>query len=68
MKFTSARRDWLLTLCPDWHMHVEPNNDLLVHERSEECACLPQVEAMVDNNGDLTPWWMVSHNAWDGRE
>lgn len=40
--------------------HVVPRGDLLEHETSEDCACLPQT---LPTEGGF----VVVHHAWDGR-
>jgi hypothetical protein len=37
-------------------------NDVVAHDDNEDCACLPAVE---ETDHHL---WMITHNAWDGRE
>lgn len=46
-------------------IHVEPINDLIAHEDSDECACLPTTELIQTDHGDE---YLIVHNAWDGRE
>lgn len=39
-------------------VHVYPHEDLVIHELSKDCACIPEIlESGV-----------ISHNSWDGRE
>lgn len=42
-------------------IHVIPVNDVLEHDENDGCGCLP-----------VTTWeekgFMITHNAWDGRE
>ena len=47
-------------------VHVEPIGDLIEHEDSAECPCLPTVEPVKRDDGSVG--WLVVHNAWDGRE
>lgn len=50
------------------YIHVVPINDVVFHEQSEECACLPQTEPCLNNDGTVTHYWLVTHGAWDGRQ
>lgn len=43
-------------------IHVEPVNDLIAHEDSDECPCGPSVE-FVEFGGVV-----IAHNSLDGRE
>lgn len=38
-------------------LHVAPTADVIAHEMSEDCGCLPWAADGV-----------ITHNAWDGRE
>lgn len=44
------------------HLQIIPMNDVVAHDDNEDCACLPAVE---ETDHHL---WMITHNAWDGRE
>jgi hypothetical protein len=46
-------------------VHVIPMDDLLAHENTEECACLPVTEPVPTPDGGVG--WLVTHSAWDGR-
>lgn len=41
--------------------HVLPTNDLVEHETSEDCVCIPKVTFLTDGK-------VVTHNSLDGRE
>lgn len=41
-------------------VHVQPVGDLIEHEDTDDCACLP---TSVPTEGGF----VVVHNAWDGR-
>lgn len=45
--------------------HVLPVNDLIEHERNDECVCGPRVEP-VERNG--VPGELIVHHSLDGRE
>lgn len=45
--------------------HVTPVDDLLAHEDSEDCPCLPFIEPIETDEGVD---YLITHNAWDGRE
>lgn len=47
-------------------VHVEPVNDLIAHEDSDGCPCLPVVEPVPCEDGSMG--WLIVHNSWDGRE
>lgn len=59
---------WSVTLLPNNHIHVVPTNDVVLHEQTEECACVPRTEACLGPDGVVTHYWLVTHSAWDGRE
>jgi hypothetical protein len=42
-----------------------PTNDLIEHERSDECVCGPRLRLVETDDGDA---WVVVHQALDGRE
>ena len=46
-------------------IHTVPVADLLAHEDSDACACLPYVEPVPRADGSMG--WLVTHTAWDGR-
>jgi hypothetical protein len=46
--------------------HVIPVSDLIEHEASEECACMPADEAVTRPDGSCG--WISIHHALDGRE
>jgi hypothetical protein len=47
-------------------VHVEPVNDLIEHEDSEDCWCGPRVEAVFRDDG--SNGWLITHHSLDGRE
>lgn len=54
--------NWALIDCDDdGPVHVVPINDLIDHEDSADCWCVPKVEHV--DNGTL-----ITHNSADGRE
>lgn len=46
-------------------LHIKPVQDFFEHE-DDDCPCLPITEPMVCNDSSIN--WLVTHNAWDGRE
>ena len=46
--------------------HVEPVNDLIDHEDSDDCVCGPRVEPVPRDDGSMG--WLVTHASLDGRE
>lgn len=46
-------------------LHVMPIDDVLLHEDTDDCPCLPVTEPVPGRDGSID--WMVSHHAWDGR-
>lgn len=55
-------KDWGLELDDTGDVHVFPVNDLLDHEGSDTCVCVPWIVI------GKTFKYMIVHNAWDGRE
>lgn len=53
---------WLLEVDGEDQLHIVPENDLVGHEYSGDCACGPQVEHL----GGID--WLYVHHALDGRE
>lgn len=47
-------------------IHVEPINDLIEHEDSEDCLCGPDIECVPNPNGP--DGWLITHHSLDGRE
>lgn len=47
-------------------VHVVPLDDYLDHEH-DDCACLPETEPVVDDDGTVVGW-LIKHRSWDGRE
>ncbi len=47
-------------------LHVYPLGDLIEHEVSETCACLPTVEPVERDDGSYG--WIHKHHSLDGRE
>lgn len=43
-------------------VHVFPIEDLLAHEGSDDCVCVPFIKI------HKTFKYLIVHNAWDGRE
>lgn len=50
----------------DQGSEVIPIDDVVGHEVGEDCACMPAVELLKADDG--SDRWMVTHEAWDGRE
>lgn len=46
-------------------VHVRPIDDLVEHELSSECVCIPSPELVDTNHGDE---WLYVHHSLDGRE
>lgn len=46
--------------------HVLPVEDLIEHERSEDCVCGPAIEPVERDSGSFA--WVIVHNSLDGRE
>ena len=46
--------------------HVQPVNDLIEHEDSDDCPCGPVVEPVPRDDGSMG--WIVTHHSLDGRE
>lgn len=64
----SVKKGWDVVELENHHIHVVPDFDLISHELTEECACLPRTETILDDEGELCDHWLVTHAAWDGRE
>jgi hypothetical protein len=47
-------------------VHVMPRGDLLDHDESEDCVCMPSVEPVAQDDGSID--WVVVHHSLDGRE
>lgn len=48
------------------NVHVTPIDDLIQHEKTEECVCGPTIEPVETPSGAIN--WMLTHNALDNRE
>lgn len=48
-------------------IHVIPVADVVFHEQTEDCPCQPSIEVCLGPEGEVTQYWLVTHNAWDGR-
>ena len=46
-------------------VHVQPVNDLIEHEDSDACVCIPEIEPVPHDDGSMG--WLVTHHALDGR-
>lgn len=46
--------------------HVVPVNDLVEHEVSEDCVCVPTAEPVQREDGSMG--WLLVHHSLDGRE
>lgn len=46
--------------------HVIPVDDLIEHDRTDECLCGPTAEAVFRPDGSAG--WLVVHHSLDGRE
>lgn len=61
MVIDTGARDWAVVESDDddgREVHVMPNNDLMGHIHTRNCACSPEI----DDAG------VVIHNSFDGRE
>jgi len=47
-------------------VHVMPFDDLVAHETSEHCVCVPTAEPV--ERGDGSFGWLHTHHALDNRE
>lgn len=47
-------------------MHIIPSDDLIEHEESTDCVCLPTSETVFCNDGSFR--YMYTHHSLDGRE
>jgi len=45
--------------------HVVPVGDLIEHELTERCVCVPSSRLIPAHDGDI---WQLIHNSLDGRE
>ncbi len=43
-----------------------PCNDLIEHETTDDCVCLPTSEAVIRGDGSID--WVTVHHSIDGRE
>ena len=43
----------------------QPVNDLIEHEDSDACVCIPEIEPVPHDDGSMG--WLVTHHALDGR-
>lgn len=46
-------------------VHVIPVGDLIIHDASDDCVCVPRAELVQGDQGDE---WVMVHNSLDGRE
>ena len=46
--------------------HVLPVGDLVDHDESEDCACIPTCEPIRREDGSIG--WLYTHHSLDGRE
>lgn len=46
--------------------HIVPIGDLVDHDQSDDCVCVPTSELVV-NEGE-SDGWIVTHHSLDGRE
>ena len=56
---------WLLNGTTD-DLHVTPIDDIVQHEQSDDCVCMPSPEAIKRDDGSVG--WMHTHHSLDGRE
>jgi len=47
-------------------LHVIPTDDLIEHDDTKDCVCIPDREAIFCNDGSFR--YMYSHPSLDGRE
>lgn len=47
-------------------IHVTPIGDLVEHEASEDCVCVPTTEPVEREDGSVG--WLHIHHSLDGRE
>lgn len=47
-------------------VHVQPTNDLIQHEDTEDCPCGPRIEPVERDDGSIG--WLIVHHSLDGRE
>lgn len=59
-----GKRGWLSLFLPGGHKHVIPCGDLIEHEESEDCVCVPEVTVYLEADSGFC----VSHASLDGRE
>lgn len=50
----------------DQVVHIVPIGDFLEHEHTDECACGPTSEVVIEEG--RTDGWIVTHHSLDGRE
>ena len=50
----------------DTCFHIIPVNDIVEHQESKQCPCVPRVELGYNEYGEEVE--IVVHNAWDQRE
>lgn len=47
-------------------VHVTPIDDLIEHEESEDCVCVPRTTLIHCDDG--SDGWVITHHSLDGRE
>lgn len=57
---------WTADLLRVGEVHVTPDEDLIDHPMSEDCACGPTAEPVPGDKGFVG--WVVTHHSLDGRE
>lgn len=58
--------NWSTTRLEDWTVHVHPNFDVVSHDLTPECVCLPNAECVTTTSGGDN--WLYIHHSLDGRE
>lgn len=59
-------KGWWSTEVDDTNIHTHPDNDLIDHDLDVDCVCLPDVETVERDNGEIV--FLAHHHSIDGRE
>lgn len=65
-KMNDVLHNWSTTQLEDWTVHVHPNFDVVSHDLTPDCACLPTAERVTTSDGGDN--WLYIHHSLDGRE
>lgn len=65
-KILKRAKNWETVLVDDYHVHVIPRNDTMVHEYTDYCSCGVLIEPVKRKDGSIG--WLSTHRAQDGRE